>query len=151
MACGNNRVSRDYLSSQPVAQSPLREIHARVGDDRGSDRLKADVWSTRSGTFIDPPGATRRHKDVDSPGEQRWTFAPEPGASSKAYTHMTGRTGWLGPKAVLDRLPAAERQELEGRRFIVLGTKPGQTWINERATTFDSQGRTQRTVVRRAK
>jgi hypothetical protein len=151
VACGNNKVSRDYLSSQPVAHSPLREIHARVPSDRSADRLKADVWTTQSGSFADAPKTERRHQAVDSPGERRWSFVPERGADPKAYTHMTGRAAWLGPESVLDRLPPTARRDLEGKRVIVLGKDASQTWVNERATTFDSRGRSQTTVVRRAK
>jgi hypothetical protein len=158
MACGNNHVSRDCLHSAPVTESPLQQIRVRLPEDDGKDRLKADVWTTHSGSFQDREGVTREHRDVDSPGRdksdrptaERWDFRPDPGATKKSYTHMTGRAGWLGPKAVIDRLPKEAAEALRGRRSIVLGKSADQTWVNERATTFDSRDRSQTTVVRRA-
>lgn len=166
MACGNNHVSRDGLHSAPVTESPLQQIRVRLPEEDADDRLKADVWTTRSGSFQDRDGVTREHRDVDSPGHdnvskpraERWDFRPDSGASNKAYTHMTGRAGWLGPEAVIDRLPAEAARALHGRRSIVLGTSAEQLWVNERNTTFDSvksrkypDGRPQTTVVREAK
>src|SRR5262249_12713996 len=149
MACGNNEVSRSYLSSPPKDISPLVEIHARLPNDSSRDRLKSDVWVTRSGRFEDRPGVARAHPGVDSPGEGKWDFKPNADAGNKAYTHMTGRTGWLGPASLLNQLPEVARKSLESRRVIVLGKSPNQRWVNERATTFDSMNRAQETVVRR--
>ena len=156
MACGNNHVSRDYLSSAPVSQSPLQEIHVRLPGSGSTDSLKTDVWTTRSGTFKDRDGVSREFGSVDSPGRDKgyetgkmsWDFQPERGAHAKAYTHMTGRAGWMGPDAVLDRLPKEAADALRSRRSIILGKSANQTWFNERATTFDSRGRVQTTVVR---
>lgn len=156
MACGNNHVSRDYLSTPPSTASPISQIGARLPNDKSDDRLKGEVWTTSRGRFQDKPDTTRAHADVVSSGEKRWDFKPDTGSGPKAYTHMTGRTGWLAPEALLDRLPAEARKSLEGRRVIVLGKEPGQRWVNERATTFTSgkpSGKplAQTTVVRRAK
>lgn len=151
MACGNNKISRSYLSSQPVTTSPLAAVRARLPNEQGQDRLKADFWFTTAGTFEDPSHTLRQHADVDTPGEPRWAFAPQPGQTTKAYTHATGRAGWLGPQAVVDRLPSDAQKALAGRRVIVLGKDATQVWVNERATTFDSQHRTQTTVVRQPK
>jgi hypothetical protein len=151
MACGNNQISRDYLSTPPSSQSPLQEIRARLPSDAGNDRLKADVWSTRSGSFQDRPGVSRSHSGVDSRGEGRWDFKPDPGVGKRAYTHMTGKAGWLGPRSLLASLPEAVRKDLAGRQVIVLGKDPNQRWTNERATKFDSMGRVQKTVVRRSR
>ncbi|MDQ6948617.1 MAG: hypothetical protein M3256_20755 [Actinomycetota bacterium] len=156
MACGNNHVSRDYLSTPPSTASPLTQIVARLPNDSSDDRLKGEVWTTSQGRFEDKSGAKRAHADVVSPGEKRWDFKPDSGAGPKGYTHMTGRTGWLGPASLLERLPAETRKSLESRRVIVLGTEPGQRWVNERATAFTSgkpHGKPlpQTTVVRRAR
>jgi hypothetical protein len=159
MACGNNHVSRDYLSSAPVSQSPVQEIHVRLPGSTPTDALKTDVWTTRSGSFKDRDGVSREFDSVSSPGRDKgyergkpsWDFQPAPGANAKAYTHMTARAGWLGPDAVLDRLPKEAADALRGRRSIVLGKSAKQTWVNERATTFDSRHREQTTVVRPAK
>lgn len=150
MACGNNKIDRSYLSSQPSTSSPLAQIQARV-DFHPRDRLKADVWTTESGRFVDKSGVQRRHPGVTSAGEGGWNHEPASGQPQKSYTHLTGRAGWLGPRAVTDRLPEAAQRALESRRVIVLGTSPNQTWVNERATTFTSAGKKQTTVVRPAK
>jgi hypothetical protein len=81
----------------------------------------------------------------------RWDFKPDknveyvPG-KVRPYVHLTGRAGWLGPESLLSRLPADAQKEIKGRRFIVLGKDPGQTWVNERNTTENSEGK-QTTVV----
>lgn len=159
MACGNNHVTRDYLTSQPTAAPNLREIHVRLPIDTpvpGSnepDRLKADVWTTRRGAFQDQPGDQRAKPGVTRAQERdtaRWDHKDEAGRKTKAYTHLTGRAGWLGPPAMLDRLPSETRHALQQRQVIILGKAPDQLWVNERVTTRDSQGRLQTTVVRLA-
>lgn len=157
MACGNNHISRSTLHSAPVAQPPkLREIHVRLPRNNQSDRLKADVWTTTVGTFQDRAGVTREFPGVTSPrqdrgyvpGQKSWDFCKPANVSDKAYTHMVGRAGWLGPESIIGRLPVEAAKALHGRRSVVLGTRANQTWVNERNTTFDSQNRRQTTVVR---
>lgn len=148
MACGNNDVSRGQLTSQPILRPPIT-LRARLPHSSG-ERLKADVWMSRDVEFVDSLGTTRAIPAVDSPGEARWEPVPRPGAPKKAYTHMTGRVGWLGPAALLNRLPPEVAHELQTRRVIVLGTDPDQTWMNERGTRSNRYG-IQKTVVRRAK
>lgn len=155
MACGNNHVTRDYLTSQPTAAPSLREIHMRLPADAGPDRVKADVWTTRRGAFQDRPGFLRARAGVTGSDEReannaRWVHVDDAGKKTHAYTHLTGRAGWLGPSAVLDRLPADARQRLQERQVIVLGRSADQLWVNERGTMTDSEGRLQTTVVRLA-
>lgn len=154
MACGNGKVSRGYLSTQPTDKSPLKEIAVKLPHDSSDDRLKADVWATAHGKFEDRPGVQRKFPGVNS-GEGRWDFKPDKNVEYvprevRPYTHMTGRVGWLGPESLLSKLPADVRKDLEGRRFVVLGKDPEQTWLNERNTTVTSDRHTQKTVVRRA-
>jgi hypothetical protein len=150
MACGNNHVTRDYLTSQPTTAPDLREIHVRLPADAGAARIKADVWTTRHGTFQDQPGVSRARPGVTGSDERKtakWDHVDDAGKKTKAYTHLTGRAGWLGPSAVLDRLPADARQALQQRQVIILGKSPNQLWMNERGTMSNSQG-PQTTVVR---
>lgn len=162
MACGNGKISRGYLSSQPTGKSPLSEIAVRLHGDSSSDRLKADVWSTAHGEFEEQPGVQRKFPGVNS-GEINeetgklgiWKFKPDEDVAFvdhkvRPYTHMTGRVGWIGPESLLNKLPADVRKDIEGRRFIVLGKDPDQKWVNERNTTVTSDGYDQKTVVRRA-
>lgn len=157
MACGDGEITRDHLSSPPADKSPLKEIAVKLPKDSSGDRLKADVWATAHGQFKEKPGVEeeRNFPGVNS-GEVkgkrgRWDFKPDknveyvPG-KVRPYVHLTGRAGWLGPESLLSRLPADAQKEIKGRRFIVLGKDPGQTWVNERNTTENSEGK-QTTVV----
>jgi hypothetical protein len=154
VACGNGNISRGYLSSPPTDESPLKEIAVKLRSDSSDDRLKADVWATARGEFKDRPGIQRRFPGVNS-GEGRWDFQPDENVEYvphrvEPYTHMTGRVGWLGTESLLSKLPADVREDIEGRRFIVLGKDPDQKWVNQRNTTVTSDNYDQKTVVRPA-
>lgn len=154
MACGNGKVSREGLGSQPRNHSPLKDIHLKLPKDGGPERLRADIWTTAHGEFVDKPGVQRKFQGVNS-GEGRWDFKPDPDVvyvdkKIEPYTHMTARAGWLGPQSLLEKLPPDARKKLEERRVIVLGRNPDQLWVNEHNTATNSRG-PQKTVIRPAK
>ncbi len=150
MACGNNNVSRAYLSSQPQpAAASLRAIRATLPHNRSS---KADVYITTVGDFVerkDPDRAQRRIADVTTPRrdpktgkyEQRWEHKSDPDrrdtSAKRPYWHLTGKREALGPEKFMRGLPEATRIDLEKKSVIVI-RRDGRPWRDAKGNWHDT-------------
>jgi hypothetical protein len=150
LACGNNNISRGYLSSQPQpAAAPLRAIRATLPHNKSS---RAEVYVTTAGDFVDRKDPNRReHRiaDVTTPRpdpktgkyEQRWDHKPDADhrntGMKKPYSHLTGKKEALGPEKFMKSLPEATRIELDKKSVIVI-RKDGRPWRDAKGNWHDT-------------